>query len=33
LKDFENFRYEQPYQQALYTAAVLVEERKWHIED
>lgn len=29
-KDFLNFQYEQPYQQALYAVSVLLEHKRWH---
>eukprot|EP00897_Mesotaenium_endlicherianum_P007056 jgi/Mesen1/6379/ME000329S05544 len=33
LKDFLNFQYEQPYQQALYDASVLLQHRRWHMHE
>eukprot|EP00271_Cylindrocystis_brebissonii_P018956 TRINITY_DN5550_c0_g1_i1.p1 TRINITY_DN5550_c0_g1~~TRINITY_DN5550_c0_g1_i1.p1 ORF type:complete len:1062 (+),score=215.89 TRINITY_DN5550_c0_g1_i1:412-3597(+) len=33
LKDFENFKYDQPYQQAMYNASILLEYRRWHMSE
>ncbi|GBG72511.1 hypothetical protein CBR_g12082 [Chara braunii] len=32
-KDFQNFKYEQPYQHALYTASVILEHKRWHMHE
>ncbi|GJP56248.1 hypothetical protein CLOM_g15325 [Closterium sp. NIES-68] len=32
-REFENFRYDQPYAQALYSASVLLAHRRWHFSD
>eukprot|EP00249_Psilotum_nudum_P021715 c28217_g1_i1 orf=297-3335(+) len=33
LRDCLNFRFQQPYHQALYYSSLLLEHRKWHIND
>ncbi|CAI5945149.1 unnamed protein product [Closterium sp. NIES-64] len=32
-REFENFRYDQPYAQALYSASLLLAHRRWHFSD
>jgi hypothetical protein len=32
-KQYENTRYDQPYQQALYNVSVLLELRRWHVQE
>lgn len=32
-KEYLNTRYQQPYQQALYSMNVLLEAKRWHIND
>jgi insulysin len=32
-RDYVNMRYEQPYQVALYSLALMTEARRWHVED
>lgn len=32
-KQYENTRYDQPYQQALYNVSVLLELRRWHLQE
>eukprot|EP00898_Chlorokybus_atmophyticus_P006740 jgi/Chlat1/7067/Chrsp57S06767 len=33
IKDFGNFKYDQPYQHAIYEAANALEQRRWHIKE
>lgn len=32
-KDYQNFKYEQPYQQAMYNASLLLEHKRWHMDE
>ncbi|CAI5471466.1 unnamed protein product [Closterium sp. Yama58-4] len=32
-REFENFRYDQPYAQALYSTSLLLAHRRWHFSD
>lgn len=32
MKEYANTRYQQPYQTAMYEAAVLLEARRWHTD-
>ncbi|QDZ21486.1 insulinase-like metalloprotease [Chloropicon primus] len=32
-KDFENTRFDQPYQQAIYATSILCLQKKWHIKE
>ncbi|KAG6555184.1 hypothetical protein Mapa_003223 [Marchantia paleacea] len=33
MKDCVNFRFQQPYQQALYNCSLLLEHRRWHVNE
>lgn len=33
IKELRNTRYQQPYHQALYAASVLLEHRRWHVDE
>eukprot|EP00899_Mesostigma_viride_P018660 jgi/Mesvir1/26796/Mv20563-RA.1 len=32
-KDYQNFRFQQPYQHAMYTTSVLLEQGRWHVNE
>jgi len=33
MKDYLNFRFQQPYQQVMYNCSMLLEHRRWHITE
>lgn len=33
MKDFLNFRFQQPYQQVMYNCSMLLEHKRWHINE
>lgn len=33
MKDYLNFRFQQPYQQVMYNCSMLLEHKRWHIDE
>lgn len=33
MKDYLNFRFQQPYQQVMYNCSMLLEQKRWHINE
>lgn len=33
MKEYENFKFQQPYQQAMYYCSLLVEDQSWPLND
>lgn len=33
MKEYENFKFQQPYQQAMYNCSLLLKDQNWHWND